>query len=335
MKYLKLALLLLTYQSTFAQLPIKSLYGTWVVSSVGFKDGSELPKDNLLKFAYFKYTFMEPDKVAFTTAYYETGTENNFELDKNILLIKNQQGYVMNSFKINIAGDTLSLLQKGANGFEDPNCLNYKLISENNYQKGLPLTPNDIYAIRNGDTIYKESRKIYAKYIGPSFQQYIYAGISGKMDGKSGHFTARFTVSKEGVADSLKIINGISKKFDTRFLKVFTQAKNNWLPGYINNKPVPVRMMVELRYSTSEEVIPAHFAGQQANDAYNNKDYETAIFFYDQALETDPDDKDHLFRRGMSKMLLGNFKGACEDWNNVQKLGGNTNAEDAIKRYCK
>lgn len=224
-------------------------------------------------------------------------------------------------------------------GFDDPDNLTFYFVPEPVYQNGLTLHSDDIFSIHSRDTIYKQCRKIYAKYKGQSFQKYIYEGIRDQisMDGLAGHLVATFIVSKTGIADSVRILEGIDDEFNKRFIKVFNRSRKDWKPATINEKPVSVQMTVELLYSTSAATIPSYFATQKANEAYKNRDYEVAIYYYDKALQAKPIDKENLYRRGTCKFQLGNKEAACEDWNKAKAIGlGNNIAIDAmIEKYCK
>jgi hypothetical protein len=186
------------------------------------------------------------------------------------LQIRTPQQGLINSFHIEFAKDTLVLLQKGLDGFNDPYALKFYFIPELTYQKSIPIKASDIYSIKTGDTVYRSSPKVYAHYNGNNFQWYVYSGIRERisMQDKVGHLVAGFVVSKTGYADSVKILEGIDDKFNKQFIKIFNQARNNWKPAIPNGRPVSVYVMVDLRYSTSTTAIPAYFSTQKANAAY-------------------------------------------------------------------
>ena len=339
MKYWYILFFALLTNSLSAQINKNSIYGTWVSSKVTYKDGRLLPDEHVLKYIYIKYQFSRSGTLNTALAYEEQGEESSFEINDGYLYTKFPQGGIMNTYRIESLKDTLILTQQGPNGFDDPDNLKFYFIPESIYQKSLLLHADDIFSIRSQDTIYKQCRKIYAKYNGRSLQRYIYEGIKNQisMDGRTGYLKATFIVSKTGIADSVKILEGVDDEFDKRFIKVFNRSRKEWKPATLNGKPVTVQMRVELRYSTSVTMIPSYFATQKASEAYNNKDYELAIYYYDKALLTTPTDKENLYRRGMSKFQLGNKDAACEDWNNAKAIGlGSNIAIDAmIEKYCK
>jgi hypothetical protein len=337
MKSLFTLLLILIALKSSAQDNIDKLYNTWVVSKITFVDGSQLQEDNLLKYVYLKYSFRRPDKANLTNTFSDKGDDRFFELSNGYLRIKSEQGGLLNMLKVERLSDTLILVQHGRQGFDDPSGIKYYFVPETVYQNSISLKNKDIHSIISGDTTFEESPKIYASFKDASFQRRMYNGISDRisMDGRSGHFLAVFTVYKSGIPDSLKIIEGIDKEFDERFIKVFNQAKKDWHPAILNGKPVNVQMKIELRYSMSGGVISAYFASQKAVDAYNAKQYDIALYYYDEALKETPNDKEFLYRRGMCKMLLGNKAGACEDWNKAKDLGSTTTIDAVLEKYCK
>ena len=92
-------------------------------------------------------------------------------------------------------------------------------------------------------------------------------------------------------------------------------------------------MYVETRYSTFDAAFPADQYTDQANIAFNEKKYDRALYFYDQALKTVPFDKSNLYNRGICKKMLGNLKGACEDWQTIRKLGSKE-VDALLEKYC-
>lgn len=148
-----------------------------------------------------------------------------------------------------------------------------------------------------------------------------------------GKLQATFIVDGMGKADSLKIIEGINPTYDKAYTKIFYAAKNNWKPAMKNGKPVRVLMHQEMKYLTSEQGVPNFFNAQKANRAYHEKDYETALYYYNLALDTRPDELSDLYRRGICKQILGNLAGACSDWKQVRALKSDI-ADAVLAKYC-
>jgi len=331
-----IALTLLTGGAS-AQNFSKNIFNIWVTAQVTYPNGASLPDANPLKYLYIKYKFSQPDRLNIATAYFENGSDRLFEINGNSLVIKSPEGGYINSYRIESLKDTLVLLQAGPNGFDDDDALKFYFVPETKFQNYLPLGPDDIVSIKGQDTIYKQSRKIYATYKGRSFQQAIYDGIRTRtsMDGRAGNLTATFVVSKTGLIDSVRILEGIDTKFDNLFIKIFNQQRRNWKAAMLQGNPVSVQMSVNLGYSTSATAIPAVLAEQKAIEAYNRSDYELAMYYYDKALANAPNDKDNLYKRGLCKLMLGNKDGACADWNKVKSLGSTPSVDELLQKYCR
>lgn len=336
MKYRLLLLMALLHQTLFAQVKTNLIYDSWVSTHITYKDGAELPNDIIVKYTYTKYTFTLPGKINISFAYNEKGTQNVFEIAGNLLTLKTEAGWVMNMMRIEeLTLEKLVLLQSGVNGFDDPSAFKFEFRREVDYQTALPLTINDIYRINGNDTVYMEGPKIYAAFQGDSFHDFLKENMgSNSGDKKSGRILTSFVVSEKGVADSLKILEGLDAQYDKAYIRAFYKAKNKWNAAQLNGKKVKVRMMDETRYFTSDMMIPAYNYTRDADAAFKEKKYELALYYFDKALNKLPIGKENLYKRGICKQMLGNQPGACEDWQAVKKLGGST-VDALLVKYCK
>jgi tetratricopeptide (TPR) repeat protein len=336
MKYSALFIIFFGCNSLFAQINPTNIYGSWVKTKLTFKDGSELPDENILKSTYVKYVFTEPDKMNISQSYQDNGTPFLFEILNDEILIRTSVGSIINQIRIEKLGaDTMVLQQRGYNSFDDPNALKYYFTRENAYQKSLKLTASDIYKVAGHDTIYKQNQKVYASYKGDSFYQYMVTHIGDEnfMTGRGGHLAASFIVSKTGVADSLKILESIAADYDKLYVKAFNKTRKDWKPAMLDGKPVSVQMFTEVSYLTFGSAFSADQYTEKANAAFKSGDYTMALYFYDSALEKIPFDKENLYNRGVCKKMLGNMAGACEDWKKLKKLGG-SQADELLAKYC-
>jgi len=336
MKYSLLLFICLAGHSLFAQAGTDNIYGSWVKTKLTYKNGAELPDENILKYTYVKYTFESPDKMYISPYYYAIGGQYSFEINNNELVLKSYAGSILNTIRIEELGpDKLVLLQEGRDGFDDPTSLIYYFTPEPTYQSSLKLTADDIYSVTAGDTIYKENPKVYASYKGGNFLGYLteHIGHGEVMHNKSGHIVASFIVSKAGIADSLKILQSISPEYDKYYTKAFKSARNDWKPSTLNGKIVEVVMFQEITYSTSDMMLPSYNNTSEANASFKEKNYARALYYYDEALKSIPTDKENLYNRGICKKMLGNLAGACEDWKKIKELGG-SQADDLLAKYC-
>ncbi|MCJ0741381.1 energy transducer TonB [Pedobacter montanisoli] len=335
MRYLFSFLFILIKLQIFAQVTKvnpKDLSGSWIKAEISYLDGTELPDNNVLKYNYIKYTFQSPDILYVSTVYKNLGNENRYKIKGNMLYIMTPADFVINSFRIfEMNNQKLVLFESTGSSHEDPKALKYTFFSEQYFKDQLPLSKSDIYLITKNDTIYNTSQKIYPGFTGNNLQSFMYNELSDKKRREGTHIVS-FIVNKKGQIDSLKTLESISPQYQEMFEKAFKKTKNMWSPAYLNGKPVSVLMYCKLKYY-GKEIMNDFFNTQKANQAYQDKNYELAIFYYSEAIEVNPEDTDNLYKRGLCKQALGNLAGACDDWKKAEKLGS-TATPPLIQKYC-
>ncbi|WP_285055310.1 energy transducer TonB [Pedobacter ginsengisoli] len=282
-----------------------------------------------------KYTFERP------TSFYQSQTPGNlgkkmgFEVKGNKLSIKSPEGFVVNTLKIiRVSENELILVQPGVYGLEDPKALLYRFSREQDVLKTILLDENSVYKNQTGDTVYKQSSKVFAVYKGGDFEDDLRVGDGDFMTGKSGHLVASFLVGKNGKVDSLKIIKSISPAYDKLFIKEFNRFKKDWKPATIDGKPVNVEMNCEKRYLKSEDALPALMYSMNAGDLFRAQEYAGALEQYNLALALRPDDIDGLYCRSICYKSLGNMEKACADWKTIARLGSQV-SKKLLEKYCK
>ena len=336
MKYLALLLLLTVCAKLPAQVIDKdNLWKSWVLDKVTYEEGSELSDDNLMKYNYIKYTFSAPDKIQSSIEYFDKGDAFLFDVVNNELNIKTPQGWTSNSFRIDeLSADKMVLTQKSDRENITPQSLKFYFSSEKLVQAGIKLGDADINSIINGDTIYNRSPKLYPSFADENFQRYIYSNVGQNMDGKAGRLSASFIVFKNGAVDSVKIIEGISPKFDKAFMKAFIKGSKNWTPAVLDGRKVSVMATVQLGYSTSAIELPLMGVSNDALSYYNSFDFANARVLYGQILERKPDDVYSLYMRGLCNLMLGKREAAIADWRRLKK-SGSTKADKILAKFDK
>nr|WP_294946715.1 energy transducer TonB [uncultured Mucilaginibacter sp.] len=334
MKYLALLQLLTICAKLPAQVIDKNnIWKSWVLDRVTALDGSELPDDNLLKYNYVKYTFSAPETIYSSMQYFTKGDAFLFDVTGNDLNIKTPQGWTSNSYRIDeLSADRMTLTQKPDRKNVSPESLRYYFLPEESVQKAIKLKNADINSIINGDTVYNSSPKLYPIFADDNFQQYIYSNVGQSMSGKNGRLAATFIVFKNGAADSLKITEGISPKFDKAFIKAFIKASKKWSPAVLNGKNVSATAHVQLGYSTSEIALPLMRIADDALHYFNNGDFENAAILYGNILDYNPNDVNSLYMRGICKLVLGKKQAAIADWKRLQKTGS-TQADRILEKF--
>jgi tetratricopeptide (TPR) repeat protein len=191
-------------------------------------------------------------------------------------------------------------------------------------------------AIKGNDTTFKESPKIYADYKDETFFEYLqknipeFRNVSSKTDAR---VVATFIVEPTGKADSLHIREGVNEAFDSQFTRAFKRAKF-WQPGMHGGKKVAVQMTQKFSFFSSSTFLPGYDFSAKGHAAMQKQQYDQAIYFFDEALKSIPDDTGNLYNRAVCKLALGNKAGACEDLTAVKRLGS-TIADELISKNCK
>src|SRR5690606_24402959 len=233
--YLWLMLILISAKT---HVTAQDLSGSWVKTKITYLDGYSLGDEMAIKNQYLRYTFDRGKNLYISSAFDNNGMAFSYDLRNEMLIVKNINGITINHFKITKNTDQeLELVEKTSKGFDDPNCLKYFFVREAIYQNRIQLTPNDVISIQNGDTLYKSSPKIYAKFIrNQSLFDYCRQNIpEWKMANKSNSvFLATFVIRKSGHIDSIRILESFNKKFENQFLKAISKTTNSWEAAHIN-----------------------------------------------------------------------------------------------------
>ena len=311
----------------------QEIYGDWIKTKVTYTDGVELPDDNAIKYQFLRYTFEKYNKLFIGFDYYNKGAALMFDINSNILNIKNSYGFLMNSFLINkVTDDELILIQKGKSSYTDDDCIKYSFVKEKIYQKSIPLKSSDILLANINDTVYKSCEKIYAKFSGDKsffdFCRELLPEVNG-----SGYFLSTFIIRKNCNIDSIQILESINKRFEKQFRKALNKSKSLWIPGELNGQKVDVQMKIEFKYLTSEQMIPMYDYSQKGKVAMKNLDYSKALTYFELALERVPTDYEIIYYKAICELNLGNKKAACEDLQKVKGVG-KMNVDELIKQSC-
>lgn len=334
-KTIVIALLLLAGITLKAQINQQLIYGSWIKVKVTFTDNVELPNIVMRKYSYTRYTFSKTGKINIATVYNTYDSENNFGISDNIITVTNSAGYVMHEMRIDtLTADELILTDKGEEGFNDPQTLKTYFIPEVVFQRRAKFNTNEIGKLANGDTVYTESPKVYAKFKGSQNMQAYLSAQNVSMEGQEGYFKASFIVSKTGMVDSFKIISGINNDYDKAAVKWFNKNKKNWLPAILNGKAVNVKRIQEARYFTSARIEPTFRLDNDLKDALVQGNYQLALYFYNKALKILPDNITYIYCRAACKIVLNDADGLCDDLAKVQ-ASGTMLLDGLIDKYCR
>ncbi len=316
----------------------QNIFGDWIKTKVSYLDNTELSNNNALKFQYLRYTFEKNDKLFISFAFDSKGTLYNFERKDRIVEIKNSYGYIVNSLMISkISNDELIIVQKGKNEFTDNDCLKYYFIREKDYQNQLTIKSSDILLISKNDTVYKATEKLCAKFLGDkSFYDFCSENIPERnvVMATNNLFIATFIVRKNGLIDSIQVLENINKEFEKQFRKALKKSKKLWLAGELNGNKVDIQMKIKFRFISSNKFLPMYEYSLKGKTAMNNSDFTRALAYFDLALENVPSDYQSLYYKAICEMNLGNKNAACEDLEKVKNFE-KMQVDELIEKNCK
>jgi tetratricopeptide (TPR) repeat protein len=338
MKPLFTLLLLLSGITLFAQSNEK-IYGNWVKVRTIYKDGTELYDNDLSKYSYTKLVLAKPNKCTIVLKYDQWGGAVRFSVSADILQFETAKGFIMNQLRIEkLTADTMVLVQQNNDSWDDPACVKLYYVPEGAFQKAEKLTAEDVVRVRDKDTLFNASEKVYANFNSEtSFHQLEQTSL-GDLHSEAPiktRFFATFIIDKNGVADSLKIIEGVNPDFDKQYIKTFSKYKTRWIAPIRNGKPVSVQMKDEFRFGTfAPDMLGQMSPGPNADAAMKRGDYDLAIINYTKALKFTSYVGEYYYKRAFCYLAKGNATDACTDLQKAKELG-TYSANGLIKRFCK
>jgi TonB family protein len=152
---------------------------------------------------------------------------------------------------------------------------------------------------------------------------------------REGRVIIRFTVLATGDVDDFQVINGVSSDIDREVIRVLKSTDGMWKPGKNDNTPVDMEKEVSITFQMekSDHLRMAQKLFTRANKKLLKHKTKRALRLLDNALVYHPYSDALLFRRGVTRLAVGNKMGACEDWNRLKSLGYDV-ADDYLMEHC-
>lgn len=328
--------LLISYSLVWGQASNNQIMRHWVKTKVTYRTGEELDSTKRIKNSYLRYSFEKPNKLFVSTFFSSKGVAMTFKINNNVLKTSNSFGVVINDFLIEkIDEKELIILQKENNSFEDDFCLRYHFIDEEIYQNTIILKPEDIISIYDKDTLFNSSSRIYAKYGNDvSLDEYLRENIPKyhQMQRTKNHFLASFIIDKNGKLDSIQILEGIDKDFDSQFLKAIRKDKHQWIPAKYKGQNIDVLMYESFTFILGDDELLLDYSREGAK-AMEAKEYRTALYYFNQSLWQKPNEIAILYQRAICNLNLGNKLSACKDLQKIKLLNG-LDVTQLIEKNC-
>lgn len=329
-KFILLFIILSTSLPSICQNYRSKLVGSWVKVNATYKSGEELPLNHALNQSYFRFHFKSNGKVFKSVDPLDNGYIFDYSIIGNNLKI----GFI--NYKVDyLKNDTLVLIEEGNGGF-DSFAIKFFLIPEKNYQKRIPLSSEMIIKI-GGDSIFIENEKIRACFNNDeSFHEFLRNNIAeySNVVSSDNFFFATFIIRPDRSIDSMRIYKGINKEFDSQFINAVNKSLKYWIPAKLNDKDVSVLHTETFNFISNPKFEKQYYNYRDGVIAMQRGDYYKAISLFNICLESDPEDKNALYQRGICHYKLDNLENACNDWRKIKELKSNM-ADNLMNELCK
>jgi hypothetical protein len=306
------------------------LIGSWVKVNATYRSGEELPLNHALNQSYFRFDFKSNSKVFKSV----DPLDNGYIFDYSIIGHNLKIGFI--NYKVDyLTNDTLVLIEEGRNGFDDF-AVKFFLVPEKQYQNRISLTLEMIIKVGK-DSVFIESEKIRACFNkDESFHEFLRNNIAeySNVVSSDNFFMATFIINSNGLIDSINIFKGINKAFDSQFVKAVNKSSKYWIPAKLENKDVSVLHTETFNFISNPKFEKQYYNYRDGVIAMQQGDYNKAIGLFNICLESDPEDKNALYQRGICYYKLDNLENACNDWRKIKELKSNM-ADNLIIEICK
>ena len=193
---------------------------------------------------YLKYTFKTNETVYFTLKYNDLGFKAKYTLENKIINL----GF--NKLKIESINDTSLVLIELDNGAITEKSVRIFFTKESVIQNRIPIKPND-YFIKNKDTIYFESPKVYPIFYNkedPDLKAVIQRKVEGLSNGKESFAFATFILTTDGKISDIQLHHHINKSYDKNLINAIIKTEGFWVSPNINGVKVNVLKEISFAY---------------------------------------------------------------------------------------
>ena len=310
---------------------IKSeIIGSWIKAKAFYNSGEELPLNHALNQSYFRFEFKTNGKVFKSVQPLDNGYIFDYSIFDHSLKI----GFINYSIA-RLSNDTLVLVEEGNNGFNDT-AIKFVLIPERDYQNNIPLT-SEMVISTGEDSLFIECEKIRAYFNkDESFHEFLSNNMPeySNVVSSDNFFMATFIISSSGSIDSINILRGINKFFDNQFVKAVSKSIKYWKPARLNDKSVDVLHTETFQFISNPKFEKQYYNYRDGVISMQRGDFLKAIDFFNETLNSDSEDKEALYQRGICYLKLNQYNKACSDWKRISELKSDK-ANNLIKEFCK
>gem|GEM_PF-2281560 len=301
-----LLVLLLAISKVYSK---NGLEGKWFCHIVTYQDGKELEVNHPLFSNFLSYEFSS-GLAYISNNYKEKGIASNFKLSGSQLEI----GFRKFSFSFK---DKFLVLK------EHGDQLLYYFLKKNDF-----LTENNLYQenyfTKENDTIFYQSFSLNPEFnYKTSFSDYLRKSIYNysKTSAQRHQFKGTFILTSKNEIQDITVERGINKSFDKSFKKSVKESQKYW-----NNHTGKDVLIVQKfnffeqgKYFVEKENWDFYHKVKKADSYYKNFDFNSAIDYYEQALEVEISEneftqtmiQDLSKNLGISYLAMGENEKAC------------------------
>ncbi len=160
---------------------------------------------------------------------------------------------------------------------------------------------------------------------------------------KKGGFVARFVITKEGKMEGLRLEASSDQRYDQRLIDAIKKTQGKWLAARYQGKPVncEIEYNFDLGWSKPDYSTDTLQMSRIASEEYfsygqyyfSNKNYKSAIYYFDKTLEKNPYLIDSYYMRAAANVFRKEINAACKDYLTLRNLD-QKKASDLYDKYC-
>lgn len=291
----------------------EKLTGGWILTNRTYKTGKELPDNLKMTRPYLRFDFTETGKAYKSIEPLEKGIIFDYSVNENNLKI----GFLNYQIEL-ITSDSLILIE-GNKGVFNETSIKYTFVSENVYQRNIPLTP-DMMIISANDTTYIENEKFKVRFKDiDTFEKYV--SNNSKLHtplGMDYFFMSTFIVNADGSIDSLKIHKSMNEEFDKSFREIVKKSEGLWIPAKLNGKNVKTLCKTVFVFPSKMNFYDYYMNFVDGIILMEQGNYLEAINRLSIYLNYASNDDEAIYNRGLCYFRINDFVNARNDWQKIK-----------------
>lgn len=318
--------------TTIAQSGLKeALQGEWIKDKVTLKDGSPVYDPSIINTSFI-LDFRNDSLIVSING---INALQKYKVTDSTIIYKDTRYKVTRMEK-----PILEVVQVGQPEDVEPLKISfiYKPVHD------LSATPQ-YYLAKNGEPVYLLQPDVVEPKFIHSIQtpiDFIYSYFKFP-EYKKGGFVARFVITKTGQMEGLRLEASSDKRYDQRLIDAIKKTEGKWLPATYQGEAVNCEIEYNFdlgwskpSYSTNTEELDKVAAEEYFSYGkyyFSNKNYKSATYYFDKAIEKDAYNIEAYYLRAASAVFRKDINAACKDYLTLKNLDQKKGA-DLYEKYC-